>query len=183
LCTQRHERTFADVSSDLAMKSIEYRGGLVRFSIPAQWAEEYEPDGGGTFYDPAVEGVTLRLNVLTCESPRSMRRDESIAALARGASATDSPVEAACDDQALRISATKRVDDDGECVEIASWQLLRVAPPTTIRIAIFSTIVLVAECDTPATRATLGMLLARVRRAVIADVPAERRPARAGVNR
>ena len=29
------------------MKSIGYRGGVVRFRIPADWKEEYEEQGGG----------------------------------------------------------------------------------------------------------------------------------------
>ena len=32
------------------LKTIVYRGGIVRFKIPANWVEEYEEDGGGTFY-------------------------------------------------------------------------------------------------------------------------------------
>ena len=34
-----------------ALKTIKYRGGLVTFRVPAHWKEDYEPEGGGTFYD------------------------------------------------------------------------------------------------------------------------------------
>lgn len=46
------------------LKTIVYRGGLVRFSIPATWQEEYEPDGGGTFYKEGPDTGTLRLILL-----------------------------------------------------------------------------------------------------------------------
>ena len=35
-----------------SLKTINYRGGVVRFRIPASWNEEYEEAGGGTFYAP-----------------------------------------------------------------------------------------------------------------------------------
>ncbi|MGC4119525.1 MAG: hypothetical protein QM765_34135 [Myxococcales bacterium] len=52
----------------LQLKTICYRGGLVTFRIPAHWKEEYEPDGGGTFYEEGLDTGTLRLNVLSAES-------------------------------------------------------------------------------------------------------------------
>ncbi|MBK8594774.1 MAG: hypothetical protein IPN83_04160 [Holophagales bacterium] len=40
------------------MKSITYRGGLVTFRIPRHWVEEYEEDGGGTFYEDRPDSGT-----------------------------------------------------------------------------------------------------------------------------
>ena len=54
-------------ASDL--KTIVYRGGVVRFRIPADWQEEYGPAGGGTFYAPGDDTGTLRLNVTTFGAP------------------------------------------------------------------------------------------------------------------
>ena len=102
------------------MKTICYRGGVVRLQIPAHWAEEYEPAGGGTFYDPAVEAVTLRLNVLTFKGPRPMRRNEARSALEPGAKPHGAPIEATVDDQALRIDAPNRVDEAGEQLDLHS---------------------------------------------------------------
>ncbi len=47
------------------MKKITYRGGLISFQIPKDWIEEYEENGGGTFYEDSQESGTLRINVLT----------------------------------------------------------------------------------------------------------------------
>jgi hypothetical protein len=49
------------------LKTIEYRGGIARFQIPESWVEEYEPKGGGTFYELGEDTGTLRLNVLDFE--------------------------------------------------------------------------------------------------------------------
>ena len=32
-------------------KTVVYRGRIVRFRIPEHWIEEYEHEGGGTFYE------------------------------------------------------------------------------------------------------------------------------------
>src|SRR5438552_168389 len=50
-------------------KTISYRGGIVTFRIPSHWREEYEPNGGGTFYDDNPDSATLRLNVITAKAP------------------------------------------------------------------------------------------------------------------
>jgi hypothetical protein len=51
------------------LKPITYRGGLIRFQIPAHWTEEYVPEGGGTFYEPGTRSPALRLNVITAKAP------------------------------------------------------------------------------------------------------------------
>lgn len=51
------------------MKKINYRGGLVTFDIPNGWLEEYDPNGGGAFYEDNPESGTLRLNVMTLKPP------------------------------------------------------------------------------------------------------------------
>jgi hypothetical protein len=45
------------------LKTIHYRDSLVLFEVPVGWAEEYDHDGGSTFYPVDDESVTLRLNV------------------------------------------------------------------------------------------------------------------------
>lgn len=50
------------------LKTISYRGGIATFAVPESWVEEYEPEGGGTFYDDVEGAGTLRLNVLSFKS-------------------------------------------------------------------------------------------------------------------
>jgi len=51
----------------IPLKTINYRGGIVRFRVPSSWLEEYKPEGGGTFYEDASDAGILRLNVLGFE--------------------------------------------------------------------------------------------------------------------
>ena len=45
-------------ASEPKLKKISYRGGVVEFSIPANWKEEYERDGGGMFYEQSWRWIT-----------------------------------------------------------------------------------------------------------------------------
>jgi len=66
----------------IPMKTVNYRGILVRFQIPALWTEEHDPKGGGFFYDPADHSVTLQLNVLTATSPKDLNSTDPAAVFA-----------------------------------------------------------------------------------------------------
>jgi hypothetical protein len=56
-------------SNELEMKSIEYRGGVVTFRIPAHWKEEYSDTEGGMFYGRSSRSGTLRLSIVTVAKP------------------------------------------------------------------------------------------------------------------
>ena len=53
-----------------AMKLINYRGGLARFYLPANWVEEYDQDGRGTFFEDKPDSGTLRISVMELDEPR-----------------------------------------------------------------------------------------------------------------
>jgi hypothetical protein len=61
------------------MKTIDYRGGLVSFEIPTSWKEEYQPEGGGTFYEDRPDSGTLRLNVISFSSKEPKTPTEAVA--------------------------------------------------------------------------------------------------------
>lgn len=64
-------------------KTINYRGGVVTMEIPAHWKEEYEPKGGGTFYEDRADSGTLRLNVLTFEDKNGRPSEDTIRSVMR----------------------------------------------------------------------------------------------------
>ena len=66
------------------LKTISYRGGVVTFQIPSTWIEEYEEQGGGTFYEDSPDSGTLRLNVMTFKTPQSSDQERAIETLQRG---------------------------------------------------------------------------------------------------
>jgi hypothetical protein len=121
------------------LKSIVYRGGVVRFRIPADWQEEYESDGGGTFYAPGDETGTLRLNVTTFRSPagKVLQLTDAEEFLTQVALKHGSQV------QLLRPGvAMVRYDlptkDRGHALIIRYWQVAQVLLPGHVRQSLFS---------------------------------------------
>jgi len=87
--------------ADLQLKTVHYRGVLVVFQIPDHWVEEYEPAGGGTFYDPDDESITLRLNVLTFATPQPVGVQDSAKALTALREMVLGPVETLANGQSF----------------------------------------------------------------------------------
>jgi hypothetical protein len=63
----------SDPKEPPVMKTISYRGGVVTFRIPESWNEEYSDTDGGTFYEDKPDSGTLRLKLITAESPSEIR--------------------------------------------------------------------------------------------------------------
>jgi hypothetical protein len=130
------------------LKTIVYRGGVVRFRIPADWQEEYEPAGGGTFYAPGDETGTLRLNVTTFGAPAGKTLNASDAAGFLSPFASQHGVAM----QTLRPGvAMIRYDlpakDRGHALTIRYWQVAQVIPPGHVRQSLFSYTVLTRLFD------------------------------------
>jgi hypothetical protein len=62
-------------------KTVNYRGGVVSFEIPEHWKEEYEPKGGGTFYEDRPDSGTLRLHVLGFSSTSGRSSEDTLSQL------------------------------------------------------------------------------------------------------
>jgi hypothetical protein len=147
-----------------ALKTIEYRGGLVRFRIPASWIEEYEMDGGGTFYQDTPDAGILRLNVLTFRSngPEPMdgqaARDllksyekpnyERIIAHANGNSS---------------IAYWKYAQENGESLALRYWHVASPVPPHHLRLAVFSYTLLKSQAAERRFVAEVRMLDSEIR--------------------
>jgi hypothetical protein len=123
----------------LPLKTITYRGGIVRFRIPAAWSEEYEEAGGGTFYLPGADTGTLRLNVMTLQGRAGKPVTAGSAVEVLSASAEKYGVSV----QPLREAvAMIRYDlstaEQGKPLLIRYWQLAQALPPAHVRVVVFS---------------------------------------------
>jgi hypothetical protein len=119
------------------MKTIRYRGGLVTFRIPASWAEEYQEDGGGVFYDEDNDTGTLRLNVLTFTSKTPVTTRTAMSLLEpRREEHQGTLIDLGHGNALLRY--TDLAEEDGEPLTIHYWQIANVVPPNHLRLAIFS---------------------------------------------
>src|SRR5688500_12624369 len=112
-------------------KTINYRGGIAQFAIPAHWREEYEPEGGGPFDADAPDSGTLRLSVLSFESKDTPA--EQMAATAF----RDGVVSSTIGGLPLRREE-RTADEDGERLHIVRWEVAIPVAPKSLRLAIFS---------------------------------------------
>ena len=148
------------------MKQIVYRGGLVEFRIPDSWTEEYEPDGGGIFYEDSPDSGTLRLNVLTFEGsndPSSESIFESFTRSRRG------ELSFISNGNVLQ-KYVESVSEDGEDLLIYYWKIGSPVPPRHVRIIIFSYTILASQNADLKTQKSLENLNKEIEKAKFASV-------------
>ncbi|MFN6312824.1 MAG: hypothetical protein ACK56X_04440 [Planctomyces sp.] len=123
--------------SPVKLKTVAYRGGIAKFSIPDSWLEENEPSGGATYYEDREDSGTLRLNVLQFESkePSEMMIQDLI---------RNQNYEPLQDELAIRRE-TESTSENGETLDIYSWNVAVPVPPNTVRLAVFSYTILQSQ--------------------------------------
>ena len=126
------------------MKDIQYRGGLVIFSVPKHWVEEYEPDGGGMFYENAPDTGTLRLNVITANSPTPLSDDAAFEELVAMKSVKAESVQRLNNGNAIATSI-ERSSEQGQAITLFWWHVTNPVRPSHLRVANFSYTVLTAQ--------------------------------------
>jgi hypothetical protein len=143
----------------VSMKPVVYRGGLVSFLIPSNWREEYEPEGGGTFYDDRPDSGTLRLNVITAESKDGEPAEQAIERSFPADSCELLP-------SGVRLRRRKLPGEErGTALVIYRWELGVTVPPSRIRVVCFTHTVLATRDSDPATKAELSFIEDSIRRA------------------
>ena len=121
--------------------------------IPATWREEYEPDGGATFYEEGDGTGTLRLNVLSFERKSSTARDPS----------EDFPEDLK---PGVRLRHNrKEAEEHGAEILLYRWEVLVAVPPDRWRLVCFTHTVLGSSVESAATRKELRMVDSLVREA------------------
>jgi hypothetical protein len=147
----------------MEMKQIDYRGGVVTFRIPVHWKEEYEPDGGGTFYAEGPDTGTLRLNVLSARAPSGSRvtcgydhLQESSAHL------LGKIIHLPSGDGMQSYSSTG--EESGFALVLQHWDIAHWIPPRSLCLAMFSWTVLAARADTPENQEEVAMLASELSR-------------------
>lgn len=143
-------------------KTISYRGGIVTFSLPRAWQEEYEPSGGGTFYDSRQDSGTLRLNVLSFESKGTPANQMALAAFPAGS------FELIGKGFPLR-KAVEKATEDNEALHIHKWDVAVPVPPNSLRLVLFSYTILASQETEVETKAELSLINNSVRAAAFSQ--------------
>jgi hypothetical protein len=155
----------------MEFKTITYRGGLVTFRIPSHWREEYEPDGGGTFYNEDPDSGTLRLNVLTAKAPMPITTQSAPDILA-GLVHTSAAAEPLANNCAL-VRYEQRTEEQGHPLIITFWSVAQPLPPSHARIATFSYTMRAHQRNDPQFQAELEMLDREIRALTFAPILAD----------
>ena len=107
------------------------------FRIPAHWKEEYEPEGGGTFYDDTRDSATFRLQTMTFKAPSPITAEFATNVLLSLREAATAPIERLPNGCAL-IRYAQSGEDRGHRLLITYWSVAHIVPPNHARIANFS---------------------------------------------
>ena len=168
-----------DVKDTKEMKTVNYRGGLVRFRIPKEWKEEYEEAGGGTFYQPGDDTGTLRLNVLSFQGPAG-KSLSAASALATQAEKNGSEVVELRDGVAM-TQYDLEAEETGHRLRMRRWEIAQLLPPNHLRMVVFTYTLLAEQFDKPEFSAELTVLDHEVAACELAQVqgvlpPSQKKP-------
>ncbi len=147
------------------MKEIKYRGGIVRFSVPSHWLEEYERDGGGTFYENAPNTGTFRVNVVTAKSPTVIGRDSAFQLLQSLKSVKPERIRRLSSGNAIATSV-QHSSEQGQTITLFWWHVANPVPPLHMRTVNFSFTVHSSQEDTARTKREIEMLAKSIENAV-----------------
>ena len=150
---------------NISMKPVVYRGGLVSFHIPANWREEYEAEGGGTFYEDKPDSGTLRLNVLTFEKKEPLTPEDATREVFAGEAHEVLP----CGFPMRH--AVKEAEEQGTALRLYRWEVLVRVSPTKWRVACFTHTVIAAQDGITQSKEELRLVNSIVREAQYSTEP------------
>jgi hypothetical protein len=156
---------FSARADETKLKKISYRGGIVEFSIPANWRAESESDGGGIFYEESPDSATLRVSVVTAKSPSPIN-DKSVADALRGLRQAQSrQIEVLTNGNAL-LHYSESATESGQKLHMVYWIVANPVRPDHIRIATFSYTLLEGQQERPRFKNELTLIDSQVRKAM-----------------
>jgi hypothetical protein len=145
-------------------KTISYRGGIVTFRVPESWREEYEPSGGGTFYEDRPDSGTLRLDVLSFSSKDEPAQQMALRAFPAGS------YEILSNGFPIQYEI-KEATEHGAKLHLHSWSIAVPIPPHSMRLVMFCHTVLAGQENDPLIESELDLLQSSIRSASFSQAP------------
>ena len=141
------------------MKTIVYRGGVLRFRIPEAWIEEYSDYDGGMFYEDGPTTGTLRVKIISLEKPSDSKQaslSELLKLLLQQTGKSEGDVQYVGDNALLRYE--EPAVEAGTKLTILYWVFANPVDSLHARVVTFSYTVLATYRNTPHIQHELNML-------------------------
>lgn len=138
-------------------KTISYRGGIALFRLPSSWIEEYDPTGGGTFYQNGPDTGTLRINVMDFEKPESAEHSIQTAKSMLAGMKGMGEAKALPNGVAIRQFVQPSIEH-GENLRIYTWQVGIWVTSNHFRLIVFTYTILDAQERDQSTQQELSFL-------------------------
>jgi hypothetical protein len=119
------------------LKDVAFADGQIRFRIPATWQEGQEEDGGGVYYDEALDQGTLRVKVMTFTTEDDLTGHRAVDEMGALEAEPGQTLEALPSGNALRFHR-EHTEASGESTAVHVWLLASLDPPHRMRLAVFS---------------------------------------------
>ena len=148
-------------AKDNDMKEVKYRGGVITFLIPKNWVENYEPDGGGMFYEDAPNTGTLRVDVITAKSPTPLDRDTAYIELGSMKNVKPETIKRLPNGNAI-VTWIEHTSERGQAITLFWWHVANPVPPNHLRFANFSYTVLTSQEDSALINSDIRMLTSSI---------------------
>ena len=148
----------------MEMKTIVYRGGLLKFRIPESWKEEYSDIDGGTFYEDVPDSGTLRVKVITLEIPEAKWKasvGSILQPLLLELGKSEEDVHRIGGNELVRYE--EHSSENGVLLRTFYWVFGKPVPPRNARVVTFSYTIPDSLLDTEQVRSELEMLEPEIR--------------------
>jgi len=166
-CTKPEDKSVKSLA-DVAMKEISYSGGLITFSIPSHWKEEYEKDGGGMFYEDSASSGTLRLNVLSFDNTGSSPIDVESAARKQAEGYKGESTVLREGNAMARYD--RQATEDGQPITLRTWAIYNHVGDTHSRVVVFTYTVPSAQFGDEKHVKEIEMIDREIRKARFAEI-------------
>ncbi len=155
----------AENGETVKTKEIKYRDGIVTFSIPKHWVEEYEPEGDGIFYEKGENKGKLRINVVTVNLPKMVAANSGAKALCILKDIKSSEVDNLPNGNAV-AKIIEHTTEQGQPVTHYWWYVARPIPPQHVRMATFSYTIRSSQEKSPRMEADVQFLDGSIRNSI-----------------
>jgi hypothetical protein len=151
-------------ADDVKLKKFSYGGGVVEFSIPANWKAEFDSERGGIFYDDSPDSGTLRLNVITVKSLTPINDKSAPDVLRVLRQAQSHQIESLTNGNAV-LHYSEPSTESGHKLHVVFWIVANPMPPDHARVATFTYTLLEGQQEQQRFKNELALIDSQIRQA------------------